>query len=110
MTHLPIQKELHHILGHVGYNELMVVNEHAQKTTHDQVIKTAETRFEKRVIAAKNELIVRMDTKFEKVDARFEKVDAKFEKLNQKIDANLKWMVALWLTQMLAFFTLFYKK
>ena len=106
MATLPIQKELHHVLGHTGYNELMTVADHVKKTTHDQVIKTTENRFEKRLIEFKGIF----DTKFEKIDIKFEKIDIKFEKLNDKIDSHFKWMITLWLTQMLTIIGFLLKK
>ena len=89
-----------------------------------KLIELVETRFEKKLVETKldlkdfvNEKIEqlerKLETRFEKIEARFEKIELRIQKLEEKVEAlhikfeekfssHLKWMIALWLSQMIA--------
>ena len=44
-----------------------------------------------------NDTMVRFEKRFDKIDERFDKIGEKLDKIDAKIDANLKWILKIFL-------------
>lgn len=95
MITAPIQSELLKKLGNTGYNELMILMDFTAHTQHDRTLEVVENRFERRLAEFSNEIS--------------DKINQAEIRLTDKINNQLKWMVALWMTQMLTILAFFLK-
>jgi hypothetical protein len=83
-----VYQELLNALGNPGYNELMDILETSSHVQVERTMETAEFRFEKRLS--------------EEMGLIRKEISELKEYLIDRMDAQFRWMVAMWLTQMIA--------
>lgn len=106
MSTLAVYQDLLSALGNPAYNQLMDVVDNSGKMQHDRVVETVELRFEKRLgdemSGMRRDIAQLKDYLVNRMDIHADKLVARMDVQSDKVDAQFKWMVAMWLTQMIA--------
>ncbi len=95
MVTLVVHQELLSALGNPAYNQLMEVVDNSGKMQHDRAIETVELRFERR-------LGEEMSGMRREISEMKHEISQFKDYVLGRMDAQFKWMVAMWLTQMIA--------
>ena len=118
MSLVMVPEKLRTILGEEGSKEFVLVLNNVEERQFSRTVEKVEDKFERRLTEEITKLDKRITEESARLDKRITEEGARLDrrisdvelKLSETKNDILKWMFAMWLTQMLAIIGLFLRK